>query len=92
MLFGLPLLSLIIWLPIAAGIAVLATGGDRNAQLARWVALIGSVAGFLVAIPLYTQFDSLTNAMQFVEYSPWIERLTFIITWAWMESPCPSFC
>ena len=63
MLFGLPLLSLIIWLPIAAGIAVLATGGDRNAQLARWVALIGSVAGFLVAIPLYTQFDSLTNAM-----------------------------
>ena len=74
MLFGLPLLSLIIWLPIAAGIAVLATGGDRNAQLARWIALIGSVAGFLVAIPLYTQFDPLTNAMQFVEHSPWIER------------------
>ena len=74
MLFGLPLLSLIIWLPIAAGIAVLATGGDRNAQLARWVALIGSVAGFLVAIPLYTQFDSLTNAMQFGEHGSWIER------------------
>jgi NADH-quinone oxidoreductase subunit M len=74
MLFGLPLLSLIIWLPIAAGIAVLATGGDRNAQLARWIALIGSVAGFLVAIPLYTQFDPLTNAMQFVEHRPWIER------------------
>jgi NADH-quinone oxidoreductase subunit M len=74
MLFGLPLLSLIIWLPIAAGIAVLATGGDRNARLARWIALIGSVAGFLVAIPLYTQFDPLTNAMQFVESSSWIDR------------------
>jgi NADH-quinone oxidoreductase subunit M len=74
MLFGLPLLSLIIWLPIVAGIAVLATGGDRNAQLARWIALIGSVAGFIVAIPLYTQFNPLANAMQFVEYSPWIER------------------
>jgi NADH-quinone oxidoreductase subunit M len=74
MLFGLPLLSLIIWLPIAAGIAVLATGGDRNAQLARWIALIGSVAGFLVAIPLYTQFDPLTNAMQFGEHGSWIER------------------
>ena len=74
MLFGFPLLSLIIWLPIIAGIGVLATGGDRNAQAARWIALAGSVAGFLVAIPLYTRFDPLTNAMQFVEYSPWIEH------------------
>ena len=74
MLFGLPLLSLVIWLPIFAGIGVLATGGDRNAQLARWLALIGSVAGLLVAIPLYTGFDPLMNAMQFVEYSPWIEH------------------
>jgi len=74
MLFGLPLLSLIIWLPIVAGIGVLATGADRNAQAARWIALAGATAGFLVAIPLYTRFDPLTNAMQFVEYSAWIER------------------
>ena len=74
MLFGLPLLSLVIWLPIFAGVGVLATGGDRNAQLARWLALVGSVAGLLVAIPLYTQFDPLMNAMQFVEYSSWIEH------------------
>ncbi|SCY78656.1 NADH dehydrogenase subunit M [Nitrosospira sp. Nl5] len=74
MLFGLPLLSLVIWLPIFAGIGVLATGGDRNAPLARWLALVGAVAGFLVAIPLYTQFDPLMNAMQFVERSAWIER------------------
>ncbi|SEL47523.1 NADH-quinone oxidoreductase subunit M [Nitrosovibrio tenuis] len=74
MLFGFPLLSLVIWLPILAGVGVLATGGDRNAQTARWIALAGAVAGFLVAIPLYTRFDPLTNAMQFVEYSPWIEH------------------
>lgn len=74
MLFGLPLLSLVIWLPIFAGIGVLATGGDRNAQPARWLALAGSIAGLLVAIPLYTQFDPLMNAMQFVEHSAWIER------------------
>ena len=74
MLFGLPLLSLVIWLPIFAGIGVLATGGDRNAQLARWLALVGSVAGLIVAIPLYTQFDPLMNAMQFVEHSAWIEH------------------
>ncbi|HET7062536.1 MAG TPA: NADH-quinone oxidoreductase subunit M [Nitrosospira sp.] len=74
MLFGFPLLSLIIWLPIVAGIGVLATGGDRNAQMARWIALVGATVGFLVAIPLYTRFDPSTNAMQFVEHSVWIER------------------
>ena len=74
MLFGFPLLSLVIWLPILAGVAVLATGGDRNAPLARMIALVGSVAGFLVAIPLYTSFDPLASTMQFVENHVWIER------------------
>jgi len=74
MLFGIPLLSLIIWLPIVFGIVVFATGGDRNAQLARWVALAGSILGFLVAIPLYTGFDPSTSAMQFVEEHTWFER------------------
>ncbi len=74
MLFGFPLLSLIIWLPILFGVAVFATGGDRNAQLARWIAFAGSILGFLVAIPLYTGFDSAASAMQFVESHPWIER------------------
>jgi len=74
MLFGIPLLSLIIWLPILFGIVVFATGGDRNAQLARWIALVGSILGFLVAIPLYTGFDSALTTMQFVENHPWFER------------------
>ena len=74
MLFGLPLLSLIIWLPIFVGIAVFATGSDRNAQLARWIAFAGSILGFLVAIPLYTGFDSATSAMQFVENRTWFAR------------------
>src|SRR4030065_1690040 len=74
MLFEFPLLSLIIWLPILFGIAVFAIGSDRNAQLARWIALIGSILGLLVAIPLYTGFDSATVAMQFVENRVWFER------------------
>ncbi|MCB1934504.1 MAG: NADH-quinone oxidoreductase subunit M [Nitrosomonas sp.] len=74
MLFGIPLLSLIIWLPILFGVAVFATGGDRNAQLARWIALAGSILGFLVAIPLYTGFDTSTSTMQFVENHSWFER------------------
>ena len=67
-------LSLAIWVPILAGIVVMATGGDRNARLARPLALVGALAGLLVAIPLYTRFNAATSAMQFVERSPWIER------------------
>lgn len=74
MLFGLPLLSLVIWLPIAVGLVVFATGCDRNAQLARIIAISGSILGFLVAIPLYLQFDSALSTMQFVEHRPWVER------------------
>ena len=73
MLLGMPLLSLVIWLPILFGLLVLATGDDRNASIARWLALIGAVLGFLVAVPLYIQFDVSTAAMQFVELRPWIE-------------------
>ncbi len=76
---GSSLLSLVIWLPIAVGVAVLATGSDRNAGLARVLALIGAIAGFVVSLPLYTQFDTLQAGMQFVEISPWIE--TFKVTY-----------
>lgn len=69
-----PLLSLAIWVPIIAGMVVLATGNDRNAPLARVLALVGSLIGFLVTIPLYTGFDLTTSAMQFVELSAWIPR------------------
>ena len=69
-----PLLSLAIWVPIVAGVIVLATGADKNAPLARLLSLVGAVVGFLVTIPLYTGFDVTTSAMQFVELSPWIPR------------------
>ena len=70
---GLALLSAVIWLPILAGVAVLFTGSDRNANLARWLALAGAVAGFIVVLPLYVSFDSSVQGMQFVELTPWIE-------------------
>jgi len=68
------LLSLAIWLPIAFGVLLLAIGTDRNAGVVRALALAGSVAAFLVTIPLITRFDSSTAAMQFQEKLPWIER------------------
>ena len=72
MIFGFSLLSVAIWLPIIFGVLVLATGSDRNAPLARVIALVGSILGFLVTIPLYVGFDKMTSAMQFVELHDWI--------------------
>ncbi|HEV2220193.1 MAG TPA: NADH-quinone oxidoreductase subunit M, partial [Casimicrobiaceae bacterium] len=69
-----PYLSLSIWVPVVAGLAVLGVGRDRDAAFARWIALIGAIAGFLVTIPLYAHFNTATSAMQFVEYASWIPR------------------
>jgi len=71
MLQGLPILSLVIWLPIAFGILVLFVGKDRDPAPARWIALAGSLLGLFVCFPLWTGFDRVAT-MQFVENVPWI--------------------
>ena len=68
------LLSLAIWLPIVIGAVLLAFGEDRHARMVRWVALLGSLASFLVTLPLYTGFKLQTAALQFVEKNEWIPR------------------
>ncbi len=67
------LLSLVVFLPIAGAVAVLATGGDRNAHIARRLSLGVAVATFVATISLYGGFDTRTHAMQFVEDYHWIE-------------------
>jgi NADH-quinone oxidoreductase subunit M len=74
MIFGFSLLSIAIWLPILFGVLIIATGGDRNAPLARILALLGAILGFIVTIPLFMGFDKTTSAMQFVEIHDWITR------------------
>src|SRR4029453_6272813 len=70
----MPYLSLAIWVPIVAGLAVLAVGRDRDAATARWIALIGAAVGLLVTLPLWLHFDLKTTEMQFVERAEWIPR------------------
>src|SRR4051812_22779847 len=70
---GSSLLSFAIWVPIVAGFAVLTTGSDRHAGVARVVALVGAILGFIVTIPLYTGFDATASGFQFVQFKPWIE-------------------
>ncbi|RZL10341.1 MAG: NADH-quinone oxidoreductase subunit M [Rubrivivax sp.] len=68
------LLSTAIWLPIAFGLLLLIIGRQDNAKAARWIALVGALAGFVATIPVMTGFDNGTAAMQFVEHAAWIER------------------
>ena len=70
------ILSLLIWLPIAGGMLVLAVGrqGGGGVRLDRWLALLTAVATFLVSIPLWTQFDRTSAGMQYLEVLPWIPQ------------------
>jgi NADH-quinone oxidoreductase subunit M len=70
----IPYLSLAIWVPIVAGLFVLALNRDRDAAAARWLALVGAIAGFAVTIPLYAHFQLGTSEMQFNEAIEWIPR------------------
>jgi NADH-quinone oxidoreductase subunit M len=67
------LLSILIWLPIAAGVLILLLG-DRNIVAGRWLALLGSLATLALAVPLWGGFDPTTAVMQFPESLAWIPR------------------
>ncbi len=69
---GLPLLSLVIWTPIAGGLWVLLASGDRGGPTVRGVALAVSLATFVLSIFLWIGFDPTTYEMQFVERTAWI--------------------
>jgi len=68
------LLSILIWLPIIGGFAVLGLGNER-AGAARWVSLAVSLATLAFSIPLYAGFSNATANMQFVEHTAWIPSI-----------------
>lgn len=69
-----PILSILIWLPIAGGIAILFLTSEQRVSQAKQVALGTSVLTFLASVPLMAGFNSATADMQFVEMLPWIRR------------------
>ena len=71
-----PWLTLSIFVPIVAGLLVLLLGRDDRPGFTRVLALIGSVLGFLVTLPLYTGFNYETADMQFVEKASWIDTFS----------------
>src|SRR5579862_7907346 len=67
------LLSLLIWLPIGAGVLVLLLG-ERNIAAGRWLALAATLATLALSVPLWTAFNTGTAELQFTELLPWIPR------------------
>ena len=68
---GSSLLSLLIWIPMLGGVGVL-LAGDQRPVLARWLALLVSVAALLFSVTLFVQFDTGAAAMQWQEFHTWI--------------------
>jgi len=75
-MFGIGILSVLVWLPIIGGILLLALGSKEGAAKGwrpdRLIALAISVLTFVISLPLWTAFDPTTASMQFVERLPWI--------------------
>ncbi len=67
------LLSILIWLPVGAGVLILLLG-DRNIAAGRWLALLASLATLALTVPLWTSFDTASAALQLTERLPWIPR------------------
>ncbi len=74
---GFPLLSAIIFLPLAGALALLILPGEN---LARIGALLVTVVVAVMSYPLYTGFDTATALYQFGEHKVWIPSLNINYT------------
>jgi NADH-quinone oxidoreductase subunit M len=63
-------LSIVLWLPLVAGVLALLAGPG-----ARWLALAGTVATLVYAIALIVDFDSSARGLQYVTDQVWISEL-----------------
>jgi NADH-quinone oxidoreductase subunit M len=71
---GFPLLSLVLFTPLA-GALVLLVVPRRREDLIRWIANLVALAGFLVSVPLWFWFDVQDPGWQFVERAEWIPSI-----------------
>ena len=73
MTIGGHLLSVLVWLPIVGGFAVLGLG--KRIEAAKWLSLAVSGLALVFSVPLWASFKTGTPAMQFVERAPWISTI-----------------
>jgi NADH-quinone oxidoreductase subunit M len=66
-----PVLTATTFLPLVGAAAIF----FAPEKLARWIALVTTLATLAVSAPLYLYFDKTSAALQFVEAAPWIQSL-----------------
>ncbi|MBB3916283.1 NADH-quinone oxidoreductase subunit M [Rhizobium fabae] len=69
---GIPLLSFIIFTPVAGAAVLMLLRGD---DAARWTALSFTVLDLALCIAMLVGFDTTTHAMQFTEMRSWVPAL-----------------
>ena len=72
------MLSLLIFLPIAATLALLVMPRDQERN-AKYIAAIFAAINLALALAMYIDFDSLDMALQFTERVEWIETSNFTV-------------
>lgn len=68
------LLSLLIWLPISAGIFLLLSGRIFSKTLCCWIGIGFSLATFIISLKLWKDFNRNIASIQFEERITWIQR------------------
>ncbi len=69
-----PILSLIIFLPLAAGLVILALPAERK-QAVRIIALTAAVLDLVLAVVVFIAYDVAQGGYQFVERFWWVKQL-----------------
>lgn len=69
---GLPLLSFIIFTPVAGAAVLMFLRGD---DAVRWTALGVTILDLALCIAMLAGFDTTTHEMQFTEKRPWVPAL-----------------
>ncbi len=83
-MFGLPMLSTILWLPIIGALLILLISGlnkdaQKAAASARIIALITTIITFVISVKLVMDFDHTSAAMQFKESIPWYGNINYAL-------------
>ena len=71
---GFPLLSLILFTPLAGALLLLFVN-KRHEDAIRWIANLFALAGFVVSLPLWFWYESANPGWQFQEHAEWIPSI-----------------
>jgi NADH-quinone oxidoreductase subunit M len=68
-----PILSALIWWPIAAAVVILVVSDVNQGRWTKVIAMMASLLELLMCVPLVLHFNTETAAMQFTERLSWIK-------------------